>query len=88
MSDIVLISLIGAVPSTMAALTGVVNVFIGMQHSKQIAKTQETVKTLETNTNSKMTDLIALTKKDAIREGGQQVRDDIALGAHSTEGKG
>jgi hypothetical protein len=88
MTDIVLISLIGAVPSTIAAIGTVVNVIIGMQHSRQIEQTQKTVTALETNTNSKMTELVEATKKISFQEGGDSARADIKLGAQSTEGKG
>jgi hypothetical protein len=88
MTDLVLISLIAAVPSTIAAIGSVVSVFIGVQHSKQIAETQQTVATLETNTNSKMTELVNATKKISFQEGGDSARADMKIGAESTEGKG
>ena len=86
MTDIVLISLIAAVPSTIAAIGSVAGVIVGMQHSRQIAKTQETVAALETNTNSKMTELVEATKKISFQEGGDSARADIKLGSESEKG--
>lgn len=85
MSDIVLISLIGAVPSTLAALVGVFNAAVGVQHRREMRMIRETVGVLEKNTNSLTEKLVGAEKSVSFQEGGDRARADMKLGADSTK---
>lgn len=81
MSDIVLITLIGAVPSTLAALVGVFNAVMGVQHRKEMQEIKGTVTVLEKNTNSLTEKLVGAEKQVSFQAGGDQARADIKLGS-------
>ena len=69
MSDIVIISLIGAVPATIAAVTGILNVLMIQSHGKMLEKQKDTIESLETNTNSKFTQLLKITAESEMAKG-------------------
>jgi hypothetical protein len=69
MTDIVAISLIGAVPATLAALASVVNTLILQKHGRQIMEQKHTIETLEKNTNSIKDALVKVTGEEAFNRG-------------------
>ena len=94
MSDIVLVSLIAAVPGTLGALGILLNIGISITHDRRsnqrkdalddkISSVVTKVGEIEKNTNSLTEKLVARSETVAFQAGGDAARADIKIGVDS-----
>jgi predicted ArsR family transcriptional regulator len=69
MSDAVIVSLISATGSTIAAILGILNNILAKRNQDHLARVKDAMVSLEKNTNSKMDALVEITKKEAFARG-------------------